>query len=109
MLWNQFIRHDQVIGHCLLQDNLNQQTMEEETGKKTEICIARLEHQQMLWDPSDHSCKNGNKRKDALLWQIVEDLGINSPLFHIKNQSDRRQLCQVAFHQAGEATLRMVF
>ena len=36
--------------------------------KKTEDSIDQLEHQRMLWDPRDHSCKNKNKRRDALLW-----------------------------------------
>ena len=59
--------------------------MTEETStaedKKTEVFVTQSEHQRMLWDPSDHSCNNRNKRKGALLWQIAEDLGVDSLLF----------------------------
>ena len=34
--------------------------------KKTEVFVAHMKRQWMLWDPSDHSCKNKNKRSDVL-------------------------------------------
>ena len=35
----------------------------------------------MLWDPPDTSYRNRSKRKNALPWQIAEDLDVDSPLF----------------------------
>ena len=55
--------------------HLDLQMMEEETAtiedKETNVLIAQLEHQWMLLDLSGHSCKNRNKIKDVLLWQIM--------------------------------------
>ena len=34
-----------------------------------------------MWDSSDHTCQNRDKRRDVLLQQIAEDLGTHNPLF----------------------------
>ena len=43
--------------------------------KEIEGCIAHLEYQR---DPSDHSGRNRNRRREVLLQQIVEGLGVAS-------------------------------
>ena len=60
--------------------------MEEKTAttgdKKTDVFMAKLDHQWMLYDPSDHSCKNTNKRRDVIYSKFPsEDLGMGSLLY----------------------------
>ena len=60
--------------------------MEEETAttmnKKADVFIAQLEHQWMLWDPSDHSCKKRDEKRDVVHGKSPhEDWGADSPLF----------------------------
>ena len=56
--------------------------MEEEIAtiedREIEGFIAHVEDQQ---DQSDHSCRNRNRRREVLLQQIVEGLGLDSLLF----------------------------
>ena len=58
-LAGQFTRSDQYV---------DLRTMEEEAatreGKETEVFTAKQEHQWMLGNPSDPSCKKRNKRRD---------------------------------------------
>ena len=45
------------------------------------VFISLWELLRMLWDPYDTSYRNRSKRKNALPWQIAEDLDVDSPLF----------------------------
>ena len=59
--------------------------MEEEIAtiedKEIEGFIAHLEDRR---DQSDHSCRNRNRRREVLLQQIVDGLGVDSLLFSYK-------------------------
>ena len=59
--------------------------IEEETAttddKKIKVFMAQLEHQWMLWDPSDHSCKNRNKSSNVIRGKLPsKDLGMMESL-----------------------------
>ena len=89
-----FIRH----GHChyLLQGILTSRQWKKKLPPlriKREVFIAWQEHQQILRNPSDYSCKHRNKRRDVLHSESSgKDLGMDSMLFfHIKNWSDWSQ------------------
>ena len=49
--------------------------------KKTEVFVAHMKRQWMLCDPSDHSCKNKNKRSDVLHSKLLsKDLSAHNKL-----------------------------
>jgi len=72
-------------------------TMEEAAtteGKEIEVFTAKQEHQRILGNPSDPSCKKRHKRRVEFLPQISKDLEtVWCFQFHIKNSSDWRPPC----------------
>ena len=69
-----------------MRPRLEMRIMEEETttteDKKIDVFTARLEHQRMLWNPSDHSCKHRNKTSNVLRGKSPGEVwGADSPLF----------------------------
>ena len=58
------------------------------TEDKIELFMDLLEHQQMMWDPFDPSCKNRYKRRNVLLQHSAEDLFAFSPLLRTEVSED---------------------
>ena len=63
--------------------------------------MAQLEHQWMVWDPSEHGCKNRNT-KEGMCFAANRQAKIRARIarcfhviIHTKSRSDRRHLCQV--------------
>ena len=98
----QFITHALLIGWSVYQTcpghwplltarcpDLRLQTMSPLTIK--EVIIIQFQHQLMMWDPSNHSCKNSNKRRGVLPLQIDKDSSAGRSSF-TKNWIDQRHL-----------------
>ena len=101
-LADQFIRHALLIGWSVYQTcpghwplltarcpDLRLQTLSPLTIK--EVIIVQFQHHLMMWDPSDHSCKNSNKRRGVLLLQIDKDSSAGRSSL-TKNWIDQRHL-----------------
>lgn len=61
--------------------------------RKIEVLIVKLEHQQMLWDLSDHSHKNRDKGRDALSQITKQMFGHACPAVFIL-KTERRHTSQ---------------
>ena len=71
--------------------SLNMRKMAEETSTtedEIELFMDLLEHQWMMWDLSDPSCKNRYKRRNVLLQHSAEDLVIFSLLLRTEVSED---------------------
>ena len=76
-----FIRHDQLIGHCLLQSvSTSGQWMKKLPHEKDRSLNYAVGPSADDVGPDGHNCKNTNERMDVLLWQIAKDSGTNSLL-----------------------------
>ena len=99
-LASQFISHDQADGHYLPSTYKQWKKKMPLLDKNTEVFIAQLQHQRILSDLSDHSCKMTNKRRDVLLQlDATNSFGCRQPtdtVFTLKTQLTEDILGKVA-------------
>ena len=107
----------QAVCRCVRRDSTDMQKV----GKKGlhwlriefKFLLNLCEHRRTLWNSSDPSYKNRNKRREyaSVNHQSIYLFGIArwTHFIYIKNWSDQRQLCDLGFLQVSKTTLRVAF